>query len=56
MVHDTVTTGSSVLLVIVGLILLLFGAGTPNDQFVNIGGVVVLIGLGVLTLFVARLE
>ena len=56
MPSDSVTTGVSVLLVLVGLLVLLYGEFASMDSLINGGGVVVLVGMGVLTVYIAGLE
>lgn len=56
MPRESVITGSAVAGVVVGLLVLLYGEATPNDEFVTIGGVIVLAAVGLLTVFVSGLE
>ncbi|QIB74607.1 hypothetical protein GL213_07870 [Halogeometricum borinquense] len=53
---ETVTLGTSMALIFAGLLALLYGeyAGL-TVTFVPTGGVVVLVGIGILTAYIARL-
>lgn len=55
MSSDSTVFGASVLITVVGLIALLIGEATPLDELIWVGGAVALVGVGLLTLRIARL-
>ena len=60
MVNESLTFGASTILVIVGLAISLYGVSLNSGQALNTlmiaGGVSILIGIGVLTAGIMRLE